>query len=439
MSTFLRGLLVTGLFITVAQTGIGAEPPGVRFGIDSFLGNIAHSEVGSADVKPTPEDRTHYMDAMRDLGATTIRETWSWAEIEPEQGKGYQFEVFDDLAQKASERNIEIMAVVYPVPCWASGTTPAPAGEGKGMLELPQRKFEADFRRFVRTVVTRYCGYSGQHPASLRLERPIRAWILSNELDIAGAKANTSPDDYAFWLKAFYEEVKAVDSGAKVVTLGLAQPINDHYLPNVLASKNLQGPGYPYFDIVAYHKYLLAPKADAAASLPEMNDIQAVVRRRLDEHKINADLWITETGSCNFDFQAQCDINMMGVVHAASTGVRRVYLHGLWDMIGYGGGVLEKTPSGQVPVRKPLFVAYQTLLRMIGQNEGVQFLGAGRYRALLPGNKSVYIVWTMDPAKDKLDFLKGRIRVTNLQGKQQEINANELVVSSHPVFIEPLE
>lgn len=437
MSTFLRGLIVTGLLVAVTRAGIGAEPPGVRFGITSFLGNIVHSEVGPAGVRTTPEDRTRYLDAVRDLGATTIRETFmNWAEIEPEQGKGYRFEVFDDIAQKASERGIEIVALAYPFPCWATGTTPAPAGETKGMLELPRREFEADFRRFVRTVVTRYCG---QHPASLRLILPIRTWILSNELDIAGPKANTSPDDYAFWLKAFHEEVKEVDPGAKVVTLGLAKPIHDDYFPKVLASKNLQGPGYPYFDIVAYHKYLLAPKTDAAASLPEMNDIQAVVRRRLDEHKINADLWITETGSCNFDFQAQCDINMMGVVHAASTGVRRVYLHGLWDMTGYGGGILEDTPSGQVPVRKPLFVAYQTLLRMIGQNEGVQFLGPGRYRALLPGNKSVYIVWSMVPTKDKLDFLKERIRVTNLQGKQQEINANELTFSSHPVFIESHE
>jgi hypothetical protein len=72
-------------------------PHPVRFGINSFLGNLRHSEVRAPTTKTSPEDRTNYLDAARDSGVTTIRETFmNWAEIEPERGKGYHFAEFDD-------------------------------------------------------------------------------------------------------------------------------------------------------------------------------------------------------------------------------------------------------------------------------------------------------------------------------------------------------
>jgi hypothetical protein len=76
---------------------------------------------------------------------------------------------------------------------------------------------------------------------------------------------------------------------------------------------------------------------------------------------------------------------------------------------------------------------------MIGKNRGVQFLGPGRYRAKLPDGKAIYIVWSEEPNTGKPDFLTGRIRVTDLRGKRQEIDANKLTISGHPQLIEPLQ
>jgi hypothetical protein len=94
-----------------------------------------------------------------------------------------------------------------------------------------------------------------------------------------------------------------------------------------------------------------------------------------------------------------------------------------------------------VPVRQPLFTAYRTLLRKIGQNEGVQFLSPGRYLVRLPGGKMAFVVWAADATATKLDlpvFCPGHIRVTDLQGKQQETDGTRLVLTNDPVFVEPI-
>jgi hypothetical protein len=447
-------VLVTGCASQTHQALVAEDSPpaatGVRFGLNSFLGNLWHSEIRGPVVKPTAEDRTRYLDAVRDLGVTAMRETFmNWAEIEPERGQGYRLEAFDDIARKASERGIELLALAYPFPPWATGASPgSPDQLVTPMLQLPQRQFEADFRRFVRTVVERYCG---QRAESLPLQRPIRHWIFSNEMDIPSFKV--SADEYAFWLKAFYEEVKAADPGAKVLPMGFCTPWDSGFLVEALTSKHLQGASYPYFDIFTYHVYPFnfgqmdgCTTNHGGGDVRSMNVALERVQACLQAHRVNVDVWMDETGASRAGGVEQADMAIKSVVHAASTGVRRVYLHGLWDLmltptnhINDHWGVLEDTPSGQVPVRKPSFVAYQTLIRLIGQNQGVRCLAPGRYRATLPGGKSVYILWSEPSKETRPDFLKGRIRVTTLQNHQETMDASQFVLSERPVFVEPVE
>jgi hypothetical protein len=149
-------------------------------------------------------------------------------------------------------------------------------------------------------------------------------------------------------------------------------------------------------------------------------------------------MWFSETGVSNPNAAAQAGQAIKVVVHAASTGVTRVMLHGLWSIPGWDdGGVLENTPSGQVPVRRLSFTAYQTLLRIIGKNEGVRRLGPGQYRAALPGGGAVYVLWA-EAGGGKLDF-QGRLRVTDLKGRPRELDAKELTLTGQPVFVERIK
>lgn len=421
------------LVVLLARSAMAGELVPVRFGIVSALGETGRSELRTlTGLKLTPEDRIHWLDAARELGVTTIRDNWGWASIEPERGKGYQFKVHDDLAQRASERGIDILALIYACPEWATGEPPAPPNEKVHLMaKMPRREFEPDFRRFVRAVVGRY---SGRQPDSLPLKLPIRNWIFGNEEDIDGSP----PDEYAFWLKVFFEEVKAIDPDAKVSPQGPSNGRGDHfaYVAKVLASKNLQGSAYPYFDFVNFHAY---PGANVPP--PDFYGIGQMItflEMQLNRQNLKADLWITEVAS----WDGRVDHTIKTLIHAATTGVRRLYLFALGPIPGvFEHGTLENTPSGKTPIRRPLFKAYQTLLRKIGQNEGVQFLSPGRYVVRLPHGKLVFVVWAEEAAASKLDlpgFCTGRVCVTDLQGQQRRVNANELKVDSHPFFVEPL-
>jgi len=422
----------TLLILSLLLTATSHAQQSVRFGLNSFLGNIDHSEIRASLVKKTEVDRTNYFDAMAELGVKSIRETFmNWAEIEPVQGAGYLWAPYDDLARKASERGIEIIALAYPFPDWATGATPTPPEQlFTPMWRLPERAFEVEFRAFVSATVRRYCG---QHPESLELEVPIRHWIFSNELDAFGI----APDEYAFWLKAFWEEVKEADPGAKVLTMGFAYGIRKPYFGELLDCDSLQGPDYPYFDIVAWHCY---PGNFGHPNIYALDTYEGYFRGELAEHGIEAETWLTEIGDRCKDDREQAARDIKYVLHGASTGVRQVNLHGLWDIgENHDWGLLENAPSGAVPEKKPSFTAYQTLLEKIGDNRGVEFLGPGHYRASLADGTAVYILWAEGPQERRCLPLEGMVRVTDLRQNVRKLRADELQLTEEPVFVEAAE
>jgi hypothetical protein len=276
----------------------------------------------------------------------------------------------------------------------------------------------------------------------------VREWLFMNEPEgYAGMYLNA--DEYAHWLKIFYEQIKSVDPGAKVVAPALAVPgiwdqnkLLGKFLDDLLSSKELKGPNYPYIDVVDFHPYpgfMGPPKPD----LYGINIGYNYVRDVLAAHNLNLPLWVTEIGDNSGDLTRQADNEVKYVIHAASVGVDRVYVLGLWDFgvefYDHPWGLLEDTPSGQIPVRKPSFIAYQTLLHKIADNRGVEFLGPGRYRVRRAKEKPVYVLWAQGEYSQPPSFLHGRLRVTDLQNHEQEIDRGNLKLSEHPVLVEMLE
>ena len=119
------------LFVSLMSTKAAvADPTGVRFGINCHLGETGNDEVRGASLRPTAEDRTRYFDSWptgghrdsRRLGLGGNR-AGMWQRLPA--GAAH------DLVQKASERNIEIVAMVYAFPDWATGAKPARLAPGK--------------------------------------------------------------------------------------------------------------------------------------------------------------------------------------------------------------------------------------------------------------------------------------------------------------------
>jgi len=113
------------------------------------------------------------------------------------------------------------------------------------------RQFEGAFRQVVRATVERYCGC---RPQSLPLAVPVRYYVFMNEPE-GFAGEYLGADLYAYWLRVFYEQVKAVDPQAKIVAPALAVPgtwnkdrLRGEFLDHLLRSRELQDPSYPYID-----------------------------------------------------------------------------------------------------------------------------------------------------------------------------------------------
>lgn len=428
-----RAASVALIIVSVAEgSSLEGRADQVRFGLNAYLGNLGNTEIRGSLVKSAAEDRSNYLDAVADLGVTAIRETFlNWADVEPVRGAGYDLEPFDDLVRKASERGIEIIALAYPFPDWATGAEKFEPDQLFGLMyELPKREFEQEFRNVVSTFAKRY---SGQHQESIPLDVPIRKWIFSNELDAF----DIAPDDYAFWLRVFWEEVKKVDPEAVVVTMGFRYFANNvKFLDDFLDSSFLQGPDFPYFDVMAFHVY----PNDYDPNIYVMNANAGFIDRSLLKRDLSPDLWLMETGDRSTNERTQASDIVKYMIHGASVHrIRRVHLHGLWDIMdNHGWGVLEHAPTGKVPRRKASFTALKTFLEKTSDNRGVQFLGPGRYRVDGTEGNPVFVLWSEEPNIDTACLFpeESTLLVTNLQGETEEMPAGELDLAAEPVFVQ---
>jgi hypothetical protein len=381
------------------------------------------------------------LDALRELGVASVRDAIiNWAEIQPQREGPYDFGYLDDLVSKASDRGIDVLALAYFFPPWATVGEDRPWNfPDDGRYKLPMRKYEAEFRKFVRASVGRYCGC---RPESLPLKLPVRQIVFMNETEGYGGEF-LPPDEYAHWLRIFSEEVRTIDPQIQVVAPALAAPGHWHqnylqgeFLDRLLDSKELAGPGWPYFDIVDYHPY---PSAYGTAQ-PELFAVDAAtsyVRGTLARHGLRMPLWITELGDNSSDEITQADRVVEYVIHAASVGVERVYVFGMAD---YGSknhwGLLRDTPSRQPPVPKPAFVAFKTLLSKMVDNQRVDFLGPGRYRVFRKGKPNLYVLWAAGESTSALYFLHGQLRVTDLTGHAQTMDAADFKLDVNPLLVE---
>ena len=197
-----------------------------------------------------------------------------WEQLEPQMGK-WKFDQLDNDVLLADRNGIEIMLLLGRTPTWASAR---PAESGCcGPNAPPGNRAEArdinDWRRYVRTVATRYKGR-------------VHVYELWNEPDVGRFFSGTI-DRLVELNKAAYEEVKGVDPAITVVSSAMSMPKKRQleYFDRFLA----KGGGH-YADVIGFHFYV-APKAPESM-LPGIQE----VRRIMERHGVQKSIWNTETG-----------------------------------------------------------------------------------------------------------------------------------------------
>lgn len=164
--------------------------------------------------------------AESDAGYTRVYIKWS--DIEPllSQPPVYNWQWYDDRLIQIAQAGIKIIAVIGAIPPWAeSGGTVCPP-ISQGHLE--------DYESFLTALVTRY----SQSPYN------VKHWEIFNEADYnVDARTDSHAcygnfgSNYAEILSLSYPIIKTIDSGATVLTSGIAYDWFNEY----------DGPFYRYF------------------------------------------------------------------------------------------------------------------------------------------------------------------------------------------------
>lgn len=474
-------LALFGLVLTMGclQAQEQAESSKTRFGTTAFMA-FEDKDGSFPFARPAPADRAIYLDLARQAGLTDLREAvMQWGLVEAQRGAEYDFTSVDDLVLQAGERGIEVLGIFTGLPVWAT-LPPGQQGDGHAFnmspqdprTWLPRREFEADFRGFVSAAVHRY----GSTSTLQGLEKPIRYWEFYNEVDGGWWQ---DPEQHAYWLKAFTEEVKKADPQARVVLAGLASAAirvanpphrhNPAYLEELLDQENLKGPGYPYFDVVNLHNYPMIyggrplsgsvleafrsnnPQLEAKGVLtgyqPLLHSLQvmkAYVQRVLDARNLEMPVWLTEIGddSRYTGRREQASRLVKYLLHASWLGFQRVYQFCLYDLGTEEGqgqwGLVELNQPGNPPEAKPAFPAVKTFLQTHARARGVERLAPGVYRLVMQEGPDAYYLWQDSRAPALLPpEIRGTVHTVDLGGQARDRPAQDLNLTSEPLLVIP--
>jgi hypothetical protein len=256
-----------------ASATAASAPPG-------FIGLVSDDAFWGTDADPSRE-RT--MAAIAATGARVLRQSFYWSVIEPEPGR-YDFSLYDDYVAAAARANLSVLPILYDPPAFRSARPTTGARRGT----YPPANY-SDFAYFAARLVRRY-GPVGEfwqrHPELPQL--PIRSWQVWNEPNIpANWPSGPNPAEYAAMLRTVGDGIKAVDSGARVITAGLNESELGIKLVPFLREMYRAG-AKGSFDALALHPY--APGSDLV-----MAQIDRAVRE-MQRNRDTARTLVTELG-----------------------------------------------------------------------------------------------------------------------------------------------
>ena len=234
----------------------------------------------------------------------------------------YDFSHIDAAVRDAAERGLDVLLTVGGAPAWAEGPgRPAVA-------EAPRGSWKPDpalYGGFGRAVATRYSGSyrPGLGSPPLPRVRYYQAWNEPNLFSYLMPQWEdgraASPAHYRRMLNAFYDGVKSVDQGNRVVTAGTApygvrrgeglmRPLRfwrallclKPKRKGRLRPRRCEDPAR--FDIAAHHPITGAPRSRPDhrddATIPDLGRVRRVIRKAERSGRALPDvrhpMWVTE-------------------------------------------------------------------------------------------------------------------------------------------------
>ena len=371
-------------------------------------------------------------------------ELFQWGMIEKEPGL-FDFSETDEYARRAQADGFHIMANIQPFAHWDQAKChqdlPVPGQPGDPRFHSTKGKpcdMEA-YKNFVGRLVERYDGDGVDDMPGLTF--PIRHWEVLNEPEFNEEPLvffQGSPADYFEILKATYEAVEEADSEALVVQGGMAGMME-------VCSQFWQGVfdlgGANYFDVANMH---------SIGHGEHLNVLS--FKQFLTKNGIDKPVWITEVqfqqAHQTQDYSAEefAKILARSYIFALANGVDKLfYVNIKLPPVKHGVPFDERSAliedNGD---KSPIFYAHLTVANMLGElGEGDKVttirekigswsIDEGQYMFNL-GGKTVYALWGAGPLPGEIT---GKVKVTEITGKQRVTDSAIVELSDSPIFIE---
>ncbi len=308
----------------------------------------------------SPEQKQRVIRAATMVGAESVRADTDWNNVQPRPDQ-WNWKPLDETVALLDKYGAEWQNLVaYGGLEWTKSPETTQLikerGDEKQQWRYPPR-MDA-WRPWVRAQAQRYKGR-------------VRFYEIWNEPDFPFWKG--TPEQYLELLKASYQEIKAVDPNAIVMTGGFASMI--HRLNNPKVLELTLSEGKPYFDMLAYHKH-----SSFRTLREEVEDRLLPLMRK---YNVTKPLYFNETAmSRNYEREYDQAVELpkrLALVWAR--GARGYHYFNIWNRAGESGSAAGYNMVNADFSPRPVWVAYNGMARVL---RGRQFshelkLGQGRW------------------------------------------------------------
>jgi hypothetical protein len=225
---------------------------------------------------------------LKKSGATTVRWTMNWSNVEPKAG-AWNWSRADDVIGALAAQGIRVVPVMWGTPRWVASSAITPP------IGTPMQRNA--WSVYLRAAVKRYGPhgtywsgpYRNQHPG--RTPLPINTWQVWNEANLKGAMNPPTPSAYARLLTLSHAPIKQTDPNAQIMFAGLlSHPPNGEAAWNFLRDVDHQpGGARNAFDIMASNAY----SPTVTGMLDDLSHIRQTMAANGQGPK---PLWISEVG-----------------------------------------------------------------------------------------------------------------------------------------------
>lgn len=463
-------LIVILLVLVLAALGVGGVFVWKKYFSPKPASQTTESGVLELDPK---KEATHLSKILNTPNAYWTRGLpFIWNEIEKEKGK-FDWSVTDErvMGEKDGETMGEMinLAMIWPYANWDQNTChQGEKYEATGHLKESGETLKvgkpcdmADYASFLEKVVERYDGDGENDMPNLKI--PIKYWEIMNEPEMQGGSIGGAGEDLKFFvgtpqeyfeiLKTSYETIKKADPGAKVAHAGMAGVQSDF---SKFWTPIFEAGAGNYFDIANIHTISTDEKRE---------DLYVIKFKKFLEKYGLSDkpIWITEVQFGQL-LEKPKDLNSFEILIAKASvfglaqGAEKLFYIENWtfwdnqEMLQPSKDEKEKKEPKKLPdlSNNSTQKVYLNLVAKInsfekiekikeefsenpGDNEGATSQ-VGQYK-FVAGSKIVYVLWGKAglPAE-----ISGQVKVTDIYGESQEIEASAIELSDSPIFVEKL-